>query len=220
MKIRLRDVFTAPNVVTTTGLVGTFVACKDLTLPKNLALLASSRTLDIFDGALARKLNQSSDFGAGYDAVADKLALSWIIKSMLEQDVAPKSALTVVAARNFTNAALTGGSLYKDFSGQELRRNEPGGPAIAIETAALGSFAIANSLALSGGSEQKINFFNEAGWLGIGIGSFGYGVPATRGYVERYISHNPGLQEVAEQAVEYSSQQFLAHPALQRMLQT
>lgn len=71
-------------------------------------LFALAGITDYFDGYLARRLNQTSSFGAFLDPVADKLIVSTALVLLLQAD--PQVALAIVAAiiigREITVSAL------------------------------------------------------------------------------------------------------------------
>ena len=77
-----------PSMITIAGLIGCIPAMI-LVSQGNLLLggiiFFVSSLLDLFDGALARKSNSSSDRGALLDSVADRVSeyLSWLVSSIL-----------------------------------------------------------------------------------------------------------------------------------------
>ncbi len=209
MKLRVRDAFTAANVVSLTGLWLTHEACRDLSQPRNIGKLLIARGLDLADGPLARAMNQQSDFGAGIDATFDKIALAMIMKALWQQDLAPKPAIVAVSARNLINAAATMGSMAKDFNGQELHRTDEGGTAIAIETAALGTFAIESIMRQQGHEGRIPDALHLAAWTGIGIGTGIYGAKATSDYWARFVASNPQVAGQTLQHLDEATESFI-----------
>ncbi len=110
MKDRIRKLFTnvwtIPNVLTMIRLllIPVFVivffntpAGEDKTLA--LIIFAVASITDLFDGMLARKLNQITDFGKLFDPLADKLM---VITAMVCQAIAgvfPWAAVIIVACK-------------------------------------------------------------------------------------------------------------------------
>lgn len=210
MKLRVRDAFTVANAVSLTGLWLTHEACRDLSQPRNIGKLLVARGLDLADGPLARAMNQQSDFGAGIDATFDKIALAMIMKALWQQDLAPKPAIVAVGARNLLNTAATVGSMAKDFDGQELHRTDEGGTAIAIETAALGTFAIESIIRQQGHDGRLPDTLHLAAWAGIGIGTGVYGAKATMDYWERFITNDPQIADQTLRHLDDVTEAYLA----------
>ena len=110
LKERLRKLFTnvwnIPNVLTMLRLVliPVFVAVffntpADQNKIAALVIFAVASITDMFDGMLARKLNQITDFGKLFDPLADKLM---VVSAMVCQAIAgvfPWAAVAVVAAK-------------------------------------------------------------------------------------------------------------------------
>ncbi len=110
MKERFRKLFTnvwnIPNVLTMLRLVliPVFVVVffrtpRDRDKIAALAVFAAASITDMFDGMLARKLNQITDFGKLFDPLADKVM---VVTAMVCQAVAgvfPWSAIIIVAAK-------------------------------------------------------------------------------------------------------------------------
>ena len=110
LKERLRKLFTnvwnIPNVLTMLRLVliPVFVVVffstpADQNKIAALVIFAVASITDMFDGMLARKLNQITDFGKLFDPLADKLM---VVSAMVCQAIAgvfPWAAVAVVAAK-------------------------------------------------------------------------------------------------------------------------
>ncbi len=64
-------------------------------------LLALSTLTDFFDGYLARRLNQCTDFGSILDPIADKLVALSFYGYIFLNDLAPKWLVLIILIRNF-----------------------------------------------------------------------------------------------------------------------
>lgn len=74
-----KEVLNIPNAMSATGFGMVAAGSAIENDSKALALTAAGRSLDLIDGAVARKLNQESDFGAGVDAILDKLGMAAMV---------------------------------------------------------------------------------------------------------------------------------------------
>jgi hypothetical protein len=74
--LRGRDVATVPNLVSVAGLLLTVHGARRLHTPAGIAEVTVGRLLDLADGYLARALDQSSQLGAGLDALLDKAGVT------------------------------------------------------------------------------------------------------------------------------------------------
>ena len=75
-RLRGRDIATVPNLVSIAGLLLTVHGARRLHTPTGIAEVTVGRLLDLVDGYLARALDQSSQFGAGLDAIFDKAGVT------------------------------------------------------------------------------------------------------------------------------------------------
>ena len=110
MKDRIRKLFTnvwtIPNVLTMIRivLIPVFVAVFFST-PKEqdriaaLIIFAAASITDMFDGMLARKLNQITDFGKLFDPLADKVMVITALICQAVYGVFPWIAIIIVAAK-------------------------------------------------------------------------------------------------------------------------
>jgi len=71
---------------------------------KSLGYTTAGRSLDLFDGIVARTLDQGSDFGAGVDALSDKVGMAAIVGGGLYHKRIPKAAGAAIIAHNIINA--------------------------------------------------------------------------------------------------------------------
>lgn len=100
-----KEIFTIPNALSTTGLGLVVKGSVEADPIKSLTYTAAGRGLDLLDGVTARTLDQGSDFGAGVDALFDKLGMAAIIGGGLIHGRIPKTAGAAVVAHNTLNAA-------------------------------------------------------------------------------------------------------------------
>ena len=110
MKDRLRKLFTnvwnVPNVLTMMRLVliPVFVIVffntpRDQDKIAALVVFAVASITDMFDGMLARKLNQITDFGKLFDPLADKVMVVTALVCQAVIGVFPWTAIIIVAAK-------------------------------------------------------------------------------------------------------------------------
>ena len=110
MKERFRKLFTnvwnIPNVLTMLRLVliPVFVAVffrtpRDQDKIAALAIFAAASITDMFDGMLARRLNQITDFGKLFDPLADKVMVVTAMVCQAVIGVFPWVAIIIVAAK-------------------------------------------------------------------------------------------------------------------------
>lgn len=100
-----KEIFTVPNAMSATGLGLVAKGSIEADPAKSLAYTTTGRALDLIDGAAARALDQSSDFGAGIDALFDKLGMAAIVGGGVYHGRIPKTAAAAVVAHNTMNAA-------------------------------------------------------------------------------------------------------------------
>ena len=86
----IENTLTVPNALSLAGLALVCRGAKDIKTAKGVSQIIAGRTLDLADGAVARTLNQSSDFGAAVDANFDKIGVLALAAKAYSQDVAPK----------------------------------------------------------------------------------------------------------------------------------
>lgn len=68
----------------------------------SFVILCLGLLTDFFDGHLARKLGQETDFGAIFDPIADKFVALGFYGYILANDLAPWWLLTIILIRNFS----------------------------------------------------------------------------------------------------------------------
>ena len=119
-----RAFWTAPNILTVPNLltllrvllvpfVAWYLWLRDFDTAFWLFCLAA--LTDLFDGYLARRLNQKSEFGAWLDPIADKLMLLTTLFMLFWDGLLPLWLVVVVAGRD---AVVVGGALaYRAITG-------------------------------------------------------------------------------------------------------
>jgi phosphatidylglycerophosphate synthase len=84
-----------------------------------LALFLTSGILDIFDGALARRLGCTTPFGAFLDALIDKLVLTAFVAWLLRESMIGLGFAVAAISRDVVLQGLRG---YASSAGVELKR--------------------------------------------------------------------------------------------------
>lgn len=105
--INLGDLPTAANAISVAGLALVVDGCKNLGKVSSINKIAVGRGLDLFDGSVARFMDQTSDMGAMVDVTCDKLGMAAIAKAAWQQDALPKWFISYIYAKNLTHAGLT-----------------------------------------------------------------------------------------------------------------
>ena len=212
MEVGIKEIFTWPNGISAAGFgMAVKGVQKGLDTPEGAALVFAGRVFDLLDGYVARKTGQSSDLGAGIDAVLDKLGVSLIIVDEVRRDILPKPVAAAIFAQNAANALLTAGTGKKNPEISLVPTRE-GKYSMFGVNASLGFFslsAIAKSQAeiieeqLTGNFdlsqedvsmlEEGLEFMNQAAentrnaaWASAAVSLGYYGVKATGSYYRRY----------------------------------
>lgn len=133
------DIFTVPNAMSLAGGALTCWGAKRANNPVGLAAVATGRLIDVADGAAARKLDQSSNFGALTDATMDKIATATYLWDLHRQGIVPPSVVRAFTGINIANSALTAVAMLQQ-PGEPQRPTRSGKWGLALQTAALLSF--------------------------------------------------------------------------------
>lgn len=110
LDLNVRDLLTPATAVSIAGLALVLDGITDLSKVSNVHKIAIGRGCDIFDGSLARFLNQSSDAGAAVDVIFDKYEMWRIGTAAWQQGALPKSLIGYTVAKNGLHAGLTIGA--------------------------------------------------------------------------------------------------------------
>ncbi|MET3806178.1 phosphatidylglycerophosphate synthase [Nakamurella sp. UYEF19] len=182
---RLSDVLTVPNAISALGLVLVLHGSARADTARGIAETVAGRLLDLLDGEVARKLDQSSEFGAGVDATFDKAGVLAIGINEWRGGIAPKPALLAIAAQNAVNLVAT--AVATRLGGdKDLAPVDEGKYAMAYQNGALGAYAVSALLRRRGNGRASMVFriIGDADTL-IGTGYFG--IRASRRYVTRVV---------------------------------
>ncbi|MBA2471501.1 MAG: hypothetical protein DLM61_04285 [Pseudonocardiales bacterium] len=180
-RLRGRDVATVPNLVSAAGLLLTVHGARRLHTPAGIAEVAVGRLLDLVDGYLARALDQSSQFGAGLDAIFDKAGVTAVGLQLWRRCAPSRPALLAIAGQNAVNLVSTVITGVYD-RGPLLEPAAEGKRAMAAQNAAMAAYAVSGLFA---GSSRRTR--HALLWAGHGaaIIGIGYGLPASGQYVRR-----------------------------------
>jgi phosphatidylglycerophosphate synthase len=179
-RLRGRDVATVPNLVSVAGLLLTVHGARRLHTPAGIAEVAVCRLLDLVDGYLARALDQSSQFGAGLDAVLDKAGVTAVGLELWRGCAPSRPALLAIAGQNAVNLVSTVITGVYDH-GSQLQPTAEGKLAMAAQNAAMAAYAMSGLFAGSSRRRRAL-LWAAHGATVIGIG---YGLPASGQYVRR-----------------------------------
>ncbi len=145
--IRAKDLLQLPSAITAGSFALVVDGSRKLDTPEGKAEVIVGRLGDVVDGAVARKLDMSSDAGAMLDVLCDKLGMAAIGVGAWRHDIVPKPILLAMAARHGISAAAT---LYAGLHDEKKRAIRPplsGKLGMAADTAALSAFMLASELA-------------------------------------------------------------------------
>ena len=172
MRLSPADVMTVPNAVTAAGFALVAHGAQRLDTPHGAAEVVVGRLCDLVDGAVARHTGQTSEFGAGLDATADKVGLAIIGTQMVRRGILPVSIAAGMAVQNAANtvATIVAKQRHPEI---ELQPSTSGKIAMAAQNLAAGAYLTAeltkNSRPRLSCAARKLGFI--AGWFGIGIGA-------------------------------------------------
>lgn len=95
-----------------------------------VALMIIATLTDTFDGMLARKLNQVTDFGKMLDPIADKIAICVVVVILLIQSRLPLWFVAIIILRDLL--ILAGGIYIKKKKHITLQSNKTGKWAVTV----------------------------------------------------------------------------------------
>lgn len=180
---RLSDVLTVPNAISAIGLALVLHGSARADTARGIAETAAGRLLDLVDGKIARRLDQSSEFGAGIDAAFDKAGVLAIGINEWRSGIAPKPALLAIAAQNTVNLVAT--AIATRLRGDEdLAPVDDGKYAMAYQNGALGAYAV-SALLRRRGHRAASMVFRIVGDADTLIGTGYFGMRASRQYASR-----------------------------------
>lgn len=178
-----KEVLTVPNAMSAAGLglvVGGSIEADPV---KSLLYTAGGRALDLADGAAARALDQSSDFGAGIDALFDKLGMAAIVGGGIYHGRIPNAAGAAIVAHNSFNAAASIAHEIR-HPNEQARPSKLGKIGLFVENIAMLSYLASNALESRQPSSRAAKGLKVAGHALTACG-VGLGMIAGAGYVRR-----------------------------------
>lgn len=183
MKVTPGDVPTIPNALTATGMTMVLHGSQKLDTSTGIAEVAVGRIFDLADGAVARATGQTSELGAAFDAISDKICAATIIASEWRKGIAPKAALTAILAQNGLNAAITTVAAKRNPD-KEQHSTKDGKYATAAQHIALSAYAMSHFLNEKGHSRTSVaaKYVGHAATV-LGVGY--WGAKATYTYAQR-----------------------------------
>ena len=107
------EFFTLPNAMSLLGFLTVVDGARDITTTKGVLKIAAGRGLDAVDGVIARKLGQTSDFGALTDMTLDKLGMTVIFAEAWKQRTLPRGLLLSIIGNQTASAAIAYASEYQ-----------------------------------------------------------------------------------------------------------
>jgi phosphatidylglycerophosphate synthase len=172
MEISRSDILSLPNAISAAGLALAAHGSSTMNTPRGFTEMALGRSLDLADGYVARTTGQSSEFGAGIDALFDKLAGASMLIQEWRLGLAPKLSLAAIGVQNTANAVATWQSVRR-HPDTELTPSRDGKYAMASQNIALGSYALAGLFKEAYPSAHKgFRFLGHAA-TAVGVGYFG-----------------------------------------------
>lgn len=182
-RIHLKDILSIPNAVSAMGLGLVIDGSIDINSVKGVTKIATGRGLDLFDGALARLLVQTSDFGAGVDAVGDKVGMGAILTSAWYHEAVPRSVLATLAVKHSTLAGLTIAAQARHPE-ESYRPTRAGKASMAADNVALFGYLYANAFEREDYDEKFIHRARTLGRMSFATG-LALSLPTTIQYAKR-----------------------------------
>ena len=184
-----KDVFTIPNLISVTGAALAIHGSEKIDTAEGLAECAVGRLADVLDGIVARMTGQTSNTGAALDATTDKIVMAKVLYEMHKKGSAPEKVLNTVAVLNLINAIATGIANLRSDEKAETRPTKSGKVGLAMETAALVTYAAAELADKRTDSPKPAEILRK-----LGAGAFAASLPfaahATCTYIKRAINGN------------------------------
>lgn len=184
-----KDTFTIPNAMSITGGILTWHGAGSIESTAGLSEVIIGRIIDVLDGAVARATGQTSNLGAGVDAITDKLVTGKLLYEMRQNGAAPKSVIDTIALLNTVNAAATGiANIRNRGKGASDRPSKSGKLAMTGETVTLFAYAGAYTAEHNGhpGLAEMLRKFGRATL----IVSLPFATRAAHEYLKRAAANN------------------------------
>lgn len=109
-----QEFFSVPNALSLVGFLLVVDGARHLTTKEGVLEIAVGRGLDVADGIIARRLNQTSNFGALTDALLDKTGMAIITAEAWRQHALPRELLVSIGANQMASATFTYGGEIGD----------------------------------------------------------------------------------------------------------
>ncbi len=148
------DLATLPNIMSLAGVALVRSGAKDITEKSGILKIGLGRLVDVADGYVARKINQSSDLGALVDAGLDKLGMLYILKEAFKQKALPRWLFISVASNQMASALLAIVEQASEIN-TEKRPSKWGKLSMALEMASIASILYLNT------TDQKSVFLDK-----------------------------------------------------------
>ena len=180
------EVLSIPNAISAVGFGLVVKGSIEPDPVKATAYTTAGRALDLVDGPVARQLGQESDFGAGVDAMFDKLGMAALVGGAVYHDRIPKSAAAAMVAHNTFNA-VAGITHEVRHPGESVRPSKIGKVGLFVENIAALSYLTASAVESRRPDSRTAKSLKVAGHAlticGVGLGALagiGYLRSATR----------------------------------------
>lgn len=103
----VKQIASVPNIVSAMGGITTWKGAEKIGTLEGLLMIVAGRTSDVIDGKLARWLDQSSQFGAAFDASIDKIVVGKLLYEAWQTEAVPRKQLAFILGAQALNAVLT-----------------------------------------------------------------------------------------------------------------
>lgn len=181
-KTGLSAIPTIPNTMTLVGGAMTWLGAKNIGTLSGLTEVVIGRTIDAFDGVVARKTGQTSDFGAALDAGIDKFVTAKLLYEMWQKGAAPEALLGIIATHQAINTGATLATNLKHQSA-DTRPTRAGKLAMATETASLFAY-VSSFTAENSGKPEIAEKLRRIGLVAF-VASVPLAIRSTASYVKR-----------------------------------
>ncbi|MDO4781424.1 MAG: CDP-alcohol phosphatidyltransferase family protein [Candidatus Saccharibacteria bacterium] len=142
-----------PNIVSAVSGIATWKGAEKLGTLEGLLMIVAGRTGDVIDGKLARWLNQSSQFGAAFDASIDKIVVGKLLYEAWRAEAVPRKQLALILGTQALNTTLTTIAFFRDPH-QRLRPTKTGKYTMAAQNLCLFSHIAGHTFATMGESGE------------------------------------------------------------------
>lgn len=177
-----KTLLTAPNAISLLGFLLVVAGSLRLQTYPGLALVAAGRLADVADGLVARRLHQTTAFGATLDLTLDKLAGLAIFIALWSGNMAPKWALCAIFIQNALNIVATA-LAQRAHPDRKMLPSIAGKFAMGLQSGAMVLYAAAFVFGQAYPDAGQGLYYLAHACVISGVGYFG--VKATYGYFKR-----------------------------------